>query len=128
MIENTNEQNKYKNINKQYIPQGYINNNWIYQYNGDYVHIITDQQCYTNYNVQYCNCINYNWKTNVMEILYQCRRSEQYSSLDTQSLTSDINYSETITNYYVKDKSMQIGIIIIGIIFAILLLKERKHI
>lgn len=126
MIENTNEQTKYAQINKQYLPSGYINNNWIYQYSGDYVHIITNNNCQWQYNTEYCNCINYNWKTNVMEELYQCRRSDQYNAIPYGSLTSDISYSEHITNYYIKDKIGQIAIFVIAILFVIMLLKERK--
>ena len=128
MITETNEVNKYKSINKQYIPEGYINQNWYYRYNGDYVIITTDQQCYTNYNTTYCNCIEYNWKTNVMENMYQCARQQSNHDIQYNNITSDINYSERITNYYIKDKISQIGIIIIAIILAILLLKERKTI
>ena len=128
MITNQTEINKYSQINKQYLPQEYINNNYIYSYNGDYIHIIKDTNCYYNYNTQYCDCNNYNWKTNVMEITYSCRRSDQYTSININQFTSDISYSERITNYYIKDKAMQISMILIGILFAIMLLKERKHV
>lgn len=131
MIQNENEINKYKEINKQYLPQEYINNNWIYRYNGDYIIITTDKQCYTQYNTTYCNCINYNWKTNVMEELYQCNRTNAENNsqkIPINNITSDINYSERITNYYIQDKIGQIAIIIIAIIFSIMLLKERKRI
>lgn len=128
MIQNQNEINKYKEINKQYIPDGYINNNWYYRYSGDYVIITTDQQCYQQYNTTYCNCIEYNWKTNVMENIYQCNRTNSYNQIPITSLTTDINYSEHITNYYIKDKIGQIAIFIIAILFVIMLLKERKYI
>lgn len=128
MITNNNEVNKYKDINKQYIPKDYINNNWYYRYNGDYVIITTDVQCYQNYNTTYCNCIQYNWKTNVMETMYQCARQQTNNDIPRTNITSDINYSERITTYYIKDKATQIGIIIIGIMIAILLLKERRAI
>ena len=128
MITNTTEVNKYKDINKQYIPQEYINSNYYYRYNGDYVIITTDLQCYQQYNTTYCNCIEYNWKTNVMENMYQCARQQSNHDIQFNLITSDINYSERITNYYIKEKITQIGIIIIAIILAILLLKERKSI
>lgn len=128
MITNNEEIQKYEQINKQYLPNGYINNNWYYRYNGDYVIITTDQQCYTQYNTTYCNCIEYNWKTNVMENMYQCNRTNASNQIPYANLTNDINYSERITNYYIKDKIGMIAIFIIAIIFAILLTKERKHI
>lgn len=128
MITESREVNKYKDINKQYIPQDYINSNWYYRYNGDYIIITTDQQCYQNYNTTYCNCIEYNWKTNVMENMYQCARQTSNHDIQFSNITNDINYSERITTYYIKDKITQFGIIILGVLIAMLLLRERKAI
>lgn len=128
MITNNNDITKYENWNLQYLPNELINSNYIYQYNGDYIHIIKNTGCYTNqYNQQYCDCNNYNWKTNVTEITYSCRRDNQYSSIAYQSLTNDINYSERINTQFTRDKITMIGIIIIAIIFTILLTKEIRY-
>ena len=50
--------------NKIYIPDSYINNNWNYTYSGNDIVIITNQNCYQNYNTTYCDCYTYNIENN----------------------------------------------------------------
>lgn len=41
-----------------YLPSNLINSDYKYQLNGDYFKVITNQNCYTQYNSTYCDCFN----------------------------------------------------------------------
>lgn len=127
MITNNEEITKYTEMNKIYIPSDKINSNYSYRFNGDYIDIITNQNCYTNYNTTYCDCYRYNYKENIMSQTYSCSTNNNNPIINYQLITSDINYSSAIREKYTQDKIIGIGIFIIGIIFAILLTKERRH-
>lgn len=128
MIENTNDINKYTQMDKIYIPSNYINSNYSYRFNNNFIDIITNNNCYTNYNTTYCDCYRYEYKNNVISNVYTCSTNNSNASIDFTYITSDINYSSAIREKFIQDKLILIGIFIIGIIFAILLTKERKYI
>lgn len=118
----------YVNYNKIYIPQDYINQNWTYRFNGDYITITTNNNCRTSYNTTYCDCRQYNWKTNVITNPYECSVSTtQTQVIPYQSISSDINDSQYIRDRFIQDKGLYIGIFIIGIIIAILLTKRGAY-
>lgn len=127
MITNNEDIVKYTEMNKIYIPSQYVNSNYSYRFNGDFIDIITNVNCYSQYNTTYCNCYRYNWKTNVISDTYSCSTNNNNPVINYNYITSDINYSESIREKYIQDKMLYIGIFIIGIIFAILLTKERKR-
>lgn len=127
MITNSNDITKYTEMNKIYIPSDKINSNYSYRFNGDFIDIITNQNCYSQYSTTYCDCYRYNYKENVMSQTYTCSTNSNNPIINYQLITSDINYSSAIREKYIQDKMIYIGIFIIGIIFAILLTKERRH-
>ena len=126
MINNENDITEYKSRNKIYIPEEVNQNNWQYKMNGDYITIISNQNCQTNYNTTYCNCYYYNWKENVLSEVYTCNTNNSNPTINRNNITSDINYSSHIRNEFIQDKGIYISMIIVGILFAIFLTKERK--
>ena len=128
MISNQNEITEYTGKNKIYIPSNYVNQNYTYRFNGDYIIIVTNQNCYQNYNTTYCDCRSYNYKNNIVSEAYACSTSSNNTQIISySSISTDINDSLYIREVYEQDKIIGIGIFILGLIFAIFLTKERKH-
>lgn len=119
IIRNSQEKEDYKNIDKLYIPQEYNNSNYKYRMNGDYITIITNQACYTNYSTTYCNCYTYNWKINVIGGYNSCNNTASTSDILYSKITSDINYSNRITEYYNMVKWLDFSILLIIILMII---------
>ena len=126
MINNNEDITLYTNTNKIYIPSSYRNSQWSYRFNGDYVIIITNQNCNQQYNTTYCNCYSYNYKNNVISNTYQCSTNSNNAEIPFNSTTDDINYSQYIRQVFIQDKGLYLGIIILGILFAVFLTRERK--
>lgn len=124
-----NNDNDIKLQNKIYIPQEYINQNYKYNFNGDYIQIRTNQNCRTSNTYQYCNCYYYNWKTNTISTTYECtyNTTSNYNIAYSQ-ISSDIKYSEPLRNTYYMNNILRISVFVIAIIFFIALTKERSSI
>ena len=127
MINNEEQIIKYKEYNKIYIPTEYINQNYKYTLNGDEITIITNENCEMNYNSQYCDCIRYNEKYNIITNRYQCNRNPNNYIISSSQLTDDINYSERITNRYKNEYVILYGIVIIALIFIIMIKKSNNR-
>jgi len=128
MIINQDDITNYTNYNKIYIPQEYVNQNYIYRFNGDYITIMTNNNCRTSYNTTYCDCRQYNYKTNVITNVYECSVSgTQTQQIPYTSISTDINDSVYIRDRFIQDKGIYIGIFIIGIIIAILMTKRGAY-
>ena len=128
MIENNNDIQEYTGRNKIYIPSSVVNQQYSYRFNGDYIDIITNVSCYQNYNTTYCNCYRYNYKNNVLSEVYSCNTNSNSPSINYNYITSDINYSGIIRERFIQEKGLYLVMIILGILFAIWLTKERKHV
>lgn len=120
MITNDNDIAKYKALDKIYIPEDYINENYSYRFNGDYIYIITNNNCYTQYTTTYCDCYDYNYKNNVMSNSFSCNTNNNYPVIPYESVSDDINYSTYITNNFIYEKGSILLMFILGIILAIL--------
>lgn len=127
MINNEEQITKYKEYNKIYIPTEYINQNYKYTINGDEITIITNENCEMNYNSQYCDCVRYNEKYNIITNRYQCNRNPSNYILSSNQLTDDINYSYRITNEYTNNYIILYGIVIIALIFIIMIKKSNNR-
>ena len=127
MITNEEQINKYKEFNKIYIPSEYINENYKYTISGDEVTIITNENCETNYNSQYCDCMRYNEKYNIITNRYQCNRNPSNYVLSSNQITDDINYSSRITNEYKNNYIILYGIVIIALLFIIMTKKNSRR-
>lgn len=128
MITNQNDLVNYTNYNKVYIPNDLVNENWKYNFNGDYIIIRTNQNCRTNYNTTYCDCMAYNYKNNVVSTEYECNyTSENNQTIAYSSISTDINDSMYIRDRFIQDKGIIIAIVLLGIILAILLTKRGAY-
>ena len=128
MINNEEQITKYKEYNKIYIPTEYINENYKYTINQDEITIITNENCETNYNSQYCDCMKYNEKYNIITNRYQCNRNPSNYILSNNQITDNINYSNRITNQYKNEYIILYGIIIIALLFIIMTRKNSRRI
>lgn len=127
MINNEEQIIKYKEYNKIYIPTEYINQNYKYTLNGDEITIITNENCENNYNSQYCDCMRYNIRYNIITNRYQCNRNPNNYIISSNQLTDDINYSYRITNEYTNNYIILYGIVIIALIFIIMIKKSNNR-
>ena len=116
----------YKAKDKIYIPEGVTNSRFSYKINGDYVTIITDEDCTTQYTTTYCRCYQYNFKNNILSESFTCNVNNNNPSIPFAKISNDINDSKYIRDIYIQDKGIIMIVLIIGIIFAIFLTKERS--
>lgn len=128
MITNEEQITKYKEYNKIYVPSEYINQNYKYTINQDEITIITNENCEINYNSQYCDCMRYNEKYNIVTERYQCNRNPSNYILSSNQLTDDINYSGRITNIYKNEYVILYGVVIIALLFIIMTRKNSRRI
>lgn len=127
MINNEEQKIEYSKYNKIYIPTEYINENYKYTINQDEITIITNENCETNYNSQYCDCMRYNEKYNIITNRYQCNRNPNNYILSSNQITDDINYSNRITNQYKNEYIVLYGIVIIALLFIITVKKNSRR-
>ncbi len=127
MISNIEQKSEYKQYNKIYIPTEYINQNYKYTISGDEITIITNENCETNYNNQYCDCMKYNEKYNIITNRYSCNRNPSNYILSSNQLTDDVNYSYRITNDYKNNYIILYGIVIIALLFIITMKKNSRR-
>lgn len=126
MINNQDEITKYKQEDKIYIPTELKNQNYEYKLNGDYIIIITNNNCQTQMNSTYCDCIYYNKEENLTMTTVSCNRNNNNQSIPYSKITDDINYSKIIRMRYYQDKMILISVIIIALLIASFLTKERN--
>lgn len=126
MIKNENQKIEYSKYNKIYLPNEYINENYKYTITGDEITIITNENCNTNYN-EYCDCMKYNEKYNIITERYQCNRNPNNYILSNNQFTSDVNYSTRITNEYKNEYIILYGIVIIALLFIITVKKNSRR-
>lgn len=85
-----------------YIPSDYLNNQWSYYYNNNYFIVRTNNNCYTNYNSQYCDCYNiFQNNDYLISNAYSCSTPNNQYSINYASLTDNYNYRVDIVNSYV---------------------------
>ena len=127
MINNENQKIEFTKYNKIYIPSEYINENYKYTVSGDEITIITNENCYTNYNNEYCDCMRYNEKYNIITNVYQCNRNPSNYILSSNQVTDDVNYSTRITNEYKNEYIILYGIVIIALLMIITIKKNSRR-
>lgn len=128
MIKDIEQKTEYKEYNKIYIPTEYLNQNYKYTINGDEITIITNNNCYkNNYSNEYCDCMKYNERYNIITNVYECNRNPSNYILNSNQLTDDINYSYRITNDYKNNYIIMMGIVIIALLFIITMKKNSRR-
>lgn len=128
MIQGNETIAKYEGQNKIYIPSTYYKQNYKYTISNDEITIITNQNCYTNYNTQYCDCYRYNERYNIITNSYSCNSNPGNYQLDFSSLTDDINFSYRITNDFTNNYMVWIGVVIIVLLFVMTFKKNSRKI
>lgn len=97
-----------------YIPEEYLNSNWNYYYNNNYFIVRTNNNCYTNYNTQYCDCYNiFQNNDYLISNSYSCSTPNVQYSIPYNSLTNNYHYRIDFANSMI--------IFLIYILFAIYL-------
>ena len=128
MLKNQNEITTYTNNNKVYIPSTFKNSNYKYRLYSDYITIITNNNCYQNYNSTYCTCYNYYYDINIVTDSFECSYSTNTTNfINYNSLSSDVNDSPRVQRDYFNDKFLMFGIIIIALLFFISLRKGYRY-
>ena len=120
--------NKYKEINKIYVPEDYIKDSWKYTINNDTITIMTNNNCYNQYSSTYCDCRQYNIKYNIVGDIYQCNTNNTNNIISVNQLTSDINYSERIRNNYVEEYGIMFLVLITAVLLTQLFKKNSRRI
>ena len=118
MINGNETTTKWEQDNKIYIPTTYNNQNYKYTISGDEITIITNNNCYQNYNTTYCDCYRYNERYNIITESYSCNSNQSNYIIDNNYISSDINDSYRITKDYTNYYIVMIGIIIIILLFS----------
>ena len=118
MINGNETTTKWEQDNKIYVPTTYNNQNYKYTISGDEITIITNNNCYTNYNTTYCDCYRYNERYNILTESYSCNSNPNNYIIDNYYISSDINDSYRITRDYSNYYVIMIGIIVIVLLFS----------
>lgn len=128
MIVNNELIEKYKEDNKIYIPEKMNKTNYKYIIDsGDIITIITNENCYTNYNTEYCDCYKYNIRHNIISQGNACNRNQTNGIISQEYITSDINNSERITRDYINEYTISFLILISALIFVSIFKKNSRN-
>lgn len=119
---------RYETKNKIYIPTTYLNQNYRYTLNNNEITIITNNNCYTNYNSTYCDCYRYNEMYNVITESYSCNSNPGNYELAFTSLSDNLNDSYRITRDFTNDYNILIGIVLIAIGVVLTFKKNSRRI
>lgn len=93
------------------MPSDLINNNYRYTVNNYYYTVRTNQNCYTNYNTQYCDCYDVYFNNDYLRTnAYSCNYNTS-TNISVNNFTSSYWYKNNI------DRSL-----IIFILFAIIII------
>lgn len=109
-----------------YVPESYLNSNYNYYFNNNYIRIITNSNCYQNYNSTYCDCYDFNYANNVMSESISCNTSTNLSKINFNSLSSEPINSVLVRDYYFNQYFMYFFIIIFVVLFVSFLTKTRS--
>lgn len=90
-----------ENLNyKLYLPSQYINSNYQYFLDNNYILVRTNNNCYTQYNTTYCDCFrvfpNYNY---VRSENYSCSSGSYY--ITSNQLSKDIFQLPNVSNIFI---------------------------
>ena len=118
----------YEQNNKIYIPEEYNNQNYKYTISNDEITIITNENCYTNYNSTYCDCYRYNERYNIITKAYSCNNNVGNYQIEYSNISSNVNDSYRITRDYVNEYTILIGTMIIAILITTMFKRNSRNI
>lgn len=121
MISGNETTTKWTKDNKIYIPQEINFQNNRYTISNDEITVITDNNCYTQYQTTYCDCYRYNAKYNIVTETYACNRNPSNYIIDNSYISSDINDSYRITRDYSNYYLIFFQILMVMLLFTIVM-------
>lgn len=68
-----------------YLPEEYLNENYTYYLNGNNILILTNRNCYTNYNTSYCDCITYNPEMKIITEARSCNTNQNLYEINSNT-------------------------------------------
>ena len=119
MINGNETTTKWEQDNKIYIPKQVNYEDNKYTISGDEVTIITNNNCYTNYNTTYCDCYRYNEKYNILTEVYSCNRNPNSYIINNDYISENINDSVRIINDYTNYYIVMLLMIVVVLIFSL---------
>lgn len=123
IIDKTIEQYKNQYI---YVPEELYNENYNYYFDGENIRIETNKNCYAQYNSTYCDCYIYNQKENISSEKYACNNNIDNTKIANEKITENIENNVYIIQDYLIRNGIGLLMIILGIVFALFLTKERS--
>lgn len=93
-----------------YVKEEYNNSNYKYYFNNDNILIVTNKNCYQNYNSQFCDCYLYNYKERLGSKARECNVNQNLYEIDYSNIKN-----RDIFNIY------NIAIVIIALLFVIMI-------
>ena len=100
-----------------YLPSEYINSNYTYSINDTYYVVRTNNNCYTNYSRQYCDCYNVYPKNDYLV-------SGSYSC-DTTNVSAVVSYDNFTSSYWYRSDMPQILLMFLILIIFIVYFPYR---
>lgn len=79
---------------KTFLPTESINSNYKYTATNDYIRVYTNENCYNQYNSQYCDCYYIYPKLDYLQ--------SEKTSCNVSNLNNTINYNTFTDNYYYR--------------------------
>lgn len=79
---------------KTFLPSEYINANYKYTSNGENIRIYTDNNCYSQYSSNYCDCFYIYPQLDYLV--------SEVTSCNVTNITNTIDYSTFTDNYYYR--------------------------
>lgn len=116
---------KYEN-NKIYVPEELINDEYKYIIDEEDIIIITNEECTQNYNTTYCKAYRYNQRENIITEPYQINTNQNTNIIKIENITGNLIDNTYIKNRYIEINSMYLLILVVGILLATFLTKERS--
>ena len=85
--------------NKIYIPREVMNNQWSYWFNNHDIIVYTNNNCYYNYNNQYCDCYRIQTDNHYLySNTYSCSNNNVNYTISYNNLTDDFYYRNDIAD------------------------------
>lgn len=98
-----------------YLPYDYINSNYKYQLNNDYFRVITNENCYTQYNSTYCDCFNVYPRLDYLASEKTSCNINVSNYVNSSSFTDNFYYRIDFTNILIMFTIMSIFIVYLPI-------------
>lgn len=129
MYKNENIELDLELYNKVYVPEEYVNQNYKYTLSGDNLTIITNQNCITQNTTTQCDCYILDLKYNVIKTqTNRCNYNPTSNVVPYTSISNNVDYSDRITSYYIKQYGIYFAIIVVALLFISTIKRNSRNI